>query len=161
MQETFVLKFKISDELIDKPLLPKNEILKYDMNYCYEQVEKKIDEYILAQSYYPNIMPPTITSNYEIKYECFVPRKVDKVEGYVSKKVDKEEEIKRLYSDISLALSGLSKNEFTYFLDCLYYKRSENSYIEKVQTTRFLFGPIKDSCIIKLAKSLDVLKEKS
>ncbi|MDO5568746.1 MAG: hypothetical protein Q4G04_01355 [bacterium] len=159
MNESIVLEFKIGDEFIDNALIPKKEILKYDINYCFEKVEEKIDNYITAQCDFPNIKRPTITSNYEVRYECYVPRKTDKVGSYVINKVDKEIEIVRLYSDIATALESLSKDEFNYFLQCLYYKKSENYVITLMDTTRFLFGHIKNSCILKLAKSLDVAKK--
>ena len=94
MVEPIVLEFKIDDIYIDNPLLSKNDLLKYDTEYCYEKVTKEIDRFIKAQLNFPNIKKPTITCNYEVRYECFVPRKVDKVGDYVTKKITQEEQIK-------------------------------------------------------------------
>ncbi len=158
MNNERVFDFKISDSLIDNPLISKKELLNYDINECYNKVKEEINKYISYQFNYPYIQKPRITSNYEIRYECFVPKAVDKIGQYVEKVCTMEEKIVRLYSDISLGLSSLSKSEFTYFLNCLYFKKSENSCIEELQTTRFLFNHLKASCIVKLAIALDVAK---
>lgn len=61
MVEPIVLEFKIDDIYIDNPLLSKNDLLKYDTEYCYEKVTKEIDKFIKAQLNFPNIKKPTIT----------------------------------------------------------------------------------------------------
>lgn len=48
MVEPIVLEFKIDDIYIDNPLLSKNDLLKYDTEYCYEKVTKEIDRFIKA-----------------------------------------------------------------------------------------------------------------
>ena len=114
MVEPIVLEFKIDDIYIDNPLLSKNDLLKYDTEYCYEKVTKEIDRFIKAQLNFPNIKKPTITCNYEVRYECFVPRKVDKVGDYVTKKITQEEQIRELYSEITSSLKFLSKLELRF-----------------------------------------------
>lgn len=151
-----VFEYKLEDNIVDNPALPKSEIQKYDMDTCYEKVLKKIDKFIKLQVEYPNLPKPRITSNYEVRYECFLTSCNDQVGNYIAKKVDKEIEMQKLYSEISLALSTLSRDEFTYFLDVLYLKKSENYLIDKIQTTRHLFKTIKASCIIKMAIALNV-----
>lgn len=159
MIEPMVLEFKIDDRFIDHPLLSKKELLKYDIDYCYKKVEEEVDKFISAQINYPFINAPTITCNYEVRYECFVPKKIDKVGNYVILKITKEEEIMRLYSNIVTSLKFLSKNEFTFFLECLYYKHSGNEFIRKANSSRFLLDQIKGSCVVKMARALDCAKE--
>lgn len=150
---------QLDEDLIDNALLSKKEIQKYDFDTCLEKVMKKVDDFIYYQSRYPNIPKIKITTSYEIRYEFFLPKVTDKVGNYIEQVVDTEIKIKQLYSDIALALSTLSKQEFDYFLEVLYYKKSENFLIEKIQTTRFLLKHIKTSAIIKLAIALDVFEE--
>lgn len=42
MVEPIVLEFKIDDIYIDNPLLSKNDLLKYDTEYCYEKLQRKL-----------------------------------------------------------------------------------------------------------------------
>lgn len=151
-----LFEYKLEDNIVDNPALPREEIQKYDMDICYEEVLKKINEFITLQVQYPNIPKPRITSNYEVRYECFIKSSNDKVGNYIAKKCDTEMRMQALYSEISLALSTLSRDEFTYFLDVLYLKKSENYLIDKIQTTRHLFKTIKASCIVKMAIALNV-----
>lgn len=151
--------YQIDEELIDNALLSKNIIQKYEFKTCYDKVLNKIDDLLYYQSKYPNIPKVKITTNYEIRYESFVPKITDKVGNYVEKVVDTELQIKQLYSDIALALTSLSHDEFEYFQEVLYYKKSENYLIDKIQTSRFLFNHIKTSAIIKLAIALNVEKQ--
>ena len=156
MVEPIALEFKIDDIYIDNPLLSKNDLLKYDTEYCYEKVTKEIDKFIKAQLNFPNIKKPTITCNYEVRYECFVPRKVDKVGDYVTKKITQEEQIRELYSEITSSLKFLSKLEFKYFLICLYYKESQAEFMGATRTS---FYQIKDSCVVKMAGAMGYTKE--
>lgn len=151
---TNILEFKIDDEYIDNPLLSKEDLLNYDTDHYFDKVTKEINKFIKAQINFPNIKKPTITSNYEVKYECFVPYNNDKVKNYVINKITKEEEIKELYSEITSSLKFLSKLEFKYFLICLYYKNSEAEYIRQTDVTRTHFYQIKSSCIIKMASAM-------
>lgn len=78
MVEPIVLEFKIDDIYIDNPLLSKNDLLKYDTEYCYEKVTKEIDKFIKAQLNFPNIKKPTITCNYEVRYDVLFREKLIK-----------------------------------------------------------------------------------
>jgi len=80
MVEPIVLEFKIDDIYIDNPLLSKNDLLKYDTEYCYEKVTKEIDRFIKAQLNFPNIKKPTITCNYEVRCKSQY-KNVEKVEN--------------------------------------------------------------------------------
>lgn len=157
--EPVIIEFKIDDVYIDNPLLSKNDLLKYDTEYCFEKVTSEIDRFIKTQLNFPNIKKPTITSNYEVRYECFVPRKVDKICDYVVKKITQEEQIRELYSDITSSLKMLSKLEFQYFLTCLYYKDSQAEYMRQTGATRTQFYQIKDSCVVKMASAMGYIDQ--
>lgn len=159
MKEYELLEFKISKDCVDNPLLPKTEIAKYDFDYCLKEVQDKINEYVIAQSEYPQINKPRITQNYEIRYEMFLPRKIDKVGDYVEKIITKEEEIIRLYSDVVASLTALSRDEFNYFLECIYHRNSNYDFMKLNNYTRHNCNILRNSCVIKLAKGLGVAKK--
>lgn len=159
MQKLKMLEFRISEDCIDNPLLPKSEVAKYYFDYCLKEVQNIIDKFIVTQSEYPQIIKPRITQNYEVKYEMFIPRKVNTVGNSVEKYITKEEEIIRLYSDISASLTVLSRDEFNYFLKCLYYRNSNNDFMKLTNYTRHNFETLRKSCIIKLAKSFGVARK--
>lgn len=159
MKKYELLEFKISEDCIDNPLLPSSEIAKYDFDYCFNEVQQKIDNYVIAQSEYPQINKPRITQNYEIRYEMYIPKKIDKVGDYVEKIITKEEEIIQLYSDVAASLTALSKDEFTYFLECIYFRKSNYECRKITNFTRGYCSDLRDSCVIKLAKALGVAKK--
>ena len=64
-----------------------------------------------------------------MRYECFVPKKIDKVGNYVISKITKEEEIMRLYSNIVTSLKSLVKMNLHFFL---------NVYIISIPVTNLL-----------------------
>lgn len=153
-----LIEFDLDDESLENPVLPKEEIDKYDLDKCYSEVKKKINEFINKQLQYPEYSRVIIRSNFTIRYECYVPKKTDKVSDTVDKKMSTEDEIRELNSDITRALGSLCKDEYTYFVECLYHKRKDSVAIGLLRTSRYLLQPIKNSCIIKLASALDVLQ---
>ena len=159
-QKLITFKYKLEHDMIDNALLPVSETKQYDLDKCYLEVKSKIEEFILDQFNFPQIPKPQITTSYEIRYEYFVTNATDKVGNYIEKKVDKEREIVKLYQEISRSLTLLSRGEFTYFLECLYFNKKESVVIDKLETTRYYFNPIKYSCIVKLAKAWGVAKLK-
>ena len=154
-----LIEFDLNDESIENPILTKKEYDMYDLDKCYIEVMKKINEFINKQIEYPEYSRVIIKNNFIVRYECYVPKKNDKVGDTVEKKMTIEEEIKELNSDITRALGSMCKDEFTYFIECLYHKRKEIIAIELLDTTRYLLQPIKNSCIIKLASALNVLQK--
>jgi len=154
---TNFFEYKISDELLDNPLLPKSDINKYDIEDLFILVEDKINEFINACSRYPYINKPVFTRKLEIRYEQFNSYYNSNAMNNNDKKIDTKLFINNLYSMICVSLTSLSKDEFLYFLDCLYFKKSENTYIDTYKITRYLFKPIKASCIIKLARGLNLI----
>lgn len=151
-----LVEFNIDETNTFKAPLDKDVISKYDIDECLEEVNKKIKEFKLKQSRYPEFSTPIITSNYNIRYDCFI----SKINRPTEKKVELKDEIQQLYSDFVIALRSFTKNEFHYFNGCLYHNRSINSIINELNTTYYLFKEIKESCIIKLAMALDVEKFK-
>jgi len=154
---TEYFKYQISDELIDNPLVPKSDICKYDIDDLFILVENEINEFINASSRYPYINKPVFTTNLEIRYEQFNSNYNSNAYNKNDKAIDTKILVINLYSKICVSLTSLSKDEYLYFLDCLYYKKSENIHIGNSKTTRHLFKPIKASCIIKLARGLNLI----
>lgn len=161
METSINLEFKFDSEKVEPSLLEEREIEKYDFEFSFMEVLNKINSYISYEFKYPMMKRPLITNKYEVRYECFVPRKVDKVGNYVEEKLTFEEEVKRLYSDIAAGLSNMTKIEFDYYINCLYQKKSDNSFKLEFDVNRPKFDKIKRSCIMKLAFALCVAKEKN
>ena len=182
MIEPIVLEFKIDDRFIDHPLLSKKELLKYDIDYCYKKVEEEVDKFISAQINYPFINTPTITCNYEVRYECFVPKKIDKVGNYVISKITKEEEIPEeiIKSDASqkepenvpeleaepekpgaepMAAIKMPELNIPASMKNMELSKPPNEFIRKANSSRFLLDQIKGSCVVKMARALDCAKE--
>lgn len=147
-----LVEFKIDEINTFKAPLDKDEIFKYNIEECFKNVKKKIKEFKLKQSRYPEYSSPIITSNYNIRYECFV----SKINRPTERSADLKDEIQNLYSDFVIALRSFTKNEFHYFNSCLYHNNSANSVINDLNTTYYLFKEIKESCIVKLAMALEV-----
>lgn len=161
MDKEIIFDYKIEEFSLANAPYPKKEIEKYDYDKCYKKVKEKVKEFRLSYHEYPNIPKPKITPSYEVRYECFLPTKIDKVGKYIEQKVDEEIHIKKLYSLFVQAFSLLNKNEYSYLFNCLFFDKSENSIIKDLDITRFKFNEIRESCIIKVAKTLGVavLKE--
>lgn len=69
MVEPIVLEFKIDDIYIDNPLLSKNDLLKYDTEYCYEKVTKEITQEEQIRELYSEITSSLkFLSKLEFKY---------------------------------------------------------------------------------------------
>lgn len=124
-----------------------------------KKLQRKLISLLKLNLIFQTLKKPTITCNYEVRYECFVPRKVDKVGDYVTRKITQEEQIRELYSEITSSLKFLSKLEFKYFLICLYYKESQAEFMRQTGATRTSFYQIKDSCVVKMAGAMGYTKE--
>ena len=146
---------KINTNSYRNPLLKNIFLLKYDFEKSKEHVDelmKNIEEWKYS---YINLVPPSITCNYEIKYEKnnFVP--TDKVGGFVQKKVDMEMKIDKEYQRLTRILNNLNDQELEFF-DMFYYKRMTEAIIgERLCVGHTLLSHIKKSCIIKIAMGLE------
>ena len=121
-------KSKIDVSNYRNPLLKNIFLLEFN----FEESKKSVDELmrnIEEWKYsYINLIPPKITSNYEIRYEKlnFIP--TDKVGDFVEKKVDMEIMIDKIYQSLKKILENLNNQELDFF-DMFYYNRMSEAII--------------------------------
>ena len=148
-------KSKIDVSNYRNPLL-KNIFL---LEFLFEESKKSVDELmrnIEEWKYsYINLIPPKITSNYEIRYEKLNFTPTDKVGDFVEKKVDMEIMIDKIYQSLKKILENLNNQELDFF-DMFYYNRMSEAIIgERLRVGHTQLLHIKQSCIIKIALGLE------
>lgn len=113
--------------------------------YKYEEYKYKCHE----------ILPPSISQNFEVRYESFTVNFSDKVGNYVQRKLDLMQEADEFYKDLSNAMQSLNLDEIVYFK---YYLNgiSEDSMCERLNTNKCSLKRIKMSAIIKIAMYFDI-----
>lgn len=136
---------------LENCLLDKDLIDEYDIELTKNEVKKLINKYQKLKYKYINIPSPKITTNYEIKYECFTPCYKNNSYNVVDLKLDTEIEIKQFYSLILEAINQMNKKERIFFYEKLMNKKSEDYVAELLNISRKGLQPIKNSCIIKFA----------
>lgn len=148
-------------EEINKYLLSKDVINKYEMILTKKKVFILLGEYIRLQYKYLEIIPPRITYNYEVKYDFKSHDREDNLSYYLDKKLQTENEIRVFYFEIQKVLKNMTREEILIFNDLLLKKKSEDSICEKLSLSRTGLRPIKNSCILKLAMAfnLEILKK--
>lgn len=148
---------EICEDFFDNLLLDMEEIKCYSYEKCRKNVEKKIKNYLKAHFKFINLIPPKITTTYEIRYECFIPKVVDKVGKHVENEIDSEQEALEIYNALTQVWNRLSYNERVYTTEVLICKKSENYAIDRMKdASRYLLDHIRKSCIIKLALAFNV-----
>lgn len=140
--------------------LKKQIIMQYDYQKTKEKLENLLAKISELECIFVNIKFPTITPNYEFKYECFTQKKVDKVGNYVERKLDTEAEIDELYDSLTKATQLLSDSERYYFVENMLNGLSEEIISANLNVSRTGFIPIKESCVIKLALALGIAVRK-
>lgn len=148
-------KSKIDVSNYRNPLLKNIFLLEFN----YEESKKGVDELmrnIEEWKYsYINLIPPKITSNYEIRYEKLNFTPTDKVGDFVEKKVDMEIMIDKIYQSLKKILENLNNQELDFF-DMFYYNRMSEAIIgERLRVGHTQLLHIKQSCIIKIALGLE------
>lgn len=142
---------KIETDYLELPLY--TETNNFDVKACYEKLVKKINTFIDLQCKYFNIMPPKLTQKYSVVYTDYTVS--DKILSYTETKLDTLEDVKIFYNQLAHAFRLLNKEEMTYLMEVLYYKRkSENQCAEYLNTTLYMLRQIKESCIVKMTQSL-------
>ena len=126
----------------------------------YIETKKNVDDEILYkyEEYkykFHEILPPSISQNYEVRYESFTVNFSDKVGNYVQRKLDLMQEADEFYKDLSNAMQSLNLDEIVYFK---YYLNgiSEDSMCERLNTNKCSLKRIKMSAIIKIAMYFDI-----
>lgn len=148
-------KSKIDVSNYRNPLLKNIFLLEFN----YEESKKSVDELmrnIEEWKYsYINLIPPKITSNYEIRYEKLNFTPTDRVGDFVEKKVDMEIMIDKIYQSLKKILENLNNQELDFF-DMFYYNRMSEAIIgERLRVGHTQLLHIKQSCIIKIALGLE------
>lgn len=148
-------KSKIDVSNYRNPLLKNIFLLEFN----FEESKKSVDELmrnIEEWKYsYINLIPPKITSNYEIRYEKLNFTPTDRVGDFVEKKVDMEIMIDKIYQSLKKILENLNNQELDFF-DMFYYNRMSEAIIgERLRVGHTQLLHIKQSCIIKIALGLE------
>ncbi len=143
----------VKPEFVNIPFFPY--VYLYDVDKSLQKVSEEINKFIDLQCKYFNLMPPKITQDYKIYFSTYTIS--DKVGDSVAKKLDTLEEVKMYYNKFANALEVLNYEELVFFTEVLYSKQlKEYQCAEKLNTTTYLLKTIKESCILKLARALDV-----
>lgn len=133
--------------------------LKIVRLYDYAETRKNVDdmmvEYEIDTYKYNEIKPPSVTPNYDIRYEQFNFSNNDVLGNYVANKLDKLKEINDFYYKLSIVLKRLTKEERIYFCDTYLFKRSESIICDKLLIGSSTLTRIKTSCILKIALFFD------
>lgn len=146
----------ICEEYFENCLLDKNIINEYDIELTKNEVIKLINKYQKLKYKYINLPAPKITTNYEIRYECFLPYQKNNSVNIIDLKLDTEIEIKKFYSLILDVINKMNKKERTFFYEKLMNKKSEDYVAELLNISRKGLQPIKNSCIIKFALAFNI-----
>lgn len=145
------MKFEQND-VVEFSLLDKQFISKYNLEQTEENVLKIISSYLKAQYKYIDIIPPRMTSNYDVKYESFNKFNIsDKVGNHVEKKVDAELEIEKFYRVMTNVIKRMNTYERIYYTELLINGKSERYTSDLIGVSRNGLKPIKNSCILKIA----------
>ncbi len=139
------------EEVMEYALLDKKFLSQFNLEKTEENVLEIMNKFFKAQYKYTGILPPRMTPNYEIRYECFTSNCTDKLGNYVAKKVDTKQEIINFYNTMAGAISRMNCYERVYYTELLLNGRSERYTAEKIGVSRNGLIPIKNSCIVKIA----------
>lgn len=132
--------------------------------YNFSKVKKRIKEVFGIISYLSIVdcsLPlPTITANYTVRYNQFVPVKSSKIENYVIKKIMQEtKEVDRrniLLSKITIALRKLNKEELSLFNMMFYENHTDDFINSNMPYCKDIVIQIKKSACIKFVLSLGI-----
>jgi hypothetical protein len=138
----------------------KNKILEtalirmYNYPMMSKEVKKMFSTLNLMKVKYRDIPLPTITADYEIKYNCFSRRSDSKIEDYVIKKLTKKENIEEYISNIMLAIENLNKEEKIVFIEYYANDNIDDIISTKVGCCRDMVIRIRKSAVIKFLTAM-------
>lgn len=140
------------NNVVEFSLLDKNFLSKYNLEQTEENVLEIISNYLKAQYKYIDIIPPRMTSNYEVKYESFNKFNAnDTVGKHIEEKIDAEIEIKKFYKVMTNVIKRMNTYERIYYAELLINGKSERYTSDLIGVSRNGLKPIKNSCILKIA----------
>ena len=141
------------DELT--PILKISFIELFDFAKTKKNIDSFMDQIEEWKYTFLHLSPPSITQNYEIRYEKFTQNITDKVGKYVQRKVDLEKEVDYYYQLLSQALHRLNLKELDYFNMSYYNRLSDELIADRLNIGETMMAHVKRSCIIKIALGLD------
>lgn len=142
---------RINVDEFKNPLLPKDYLKLFDYVKSKNYVDKLMQDIEKWKYEYINLVPPKITSNYEVRYEKLNFNPTDKVGDYVEKKVDMEIKIDTIYRKLKAILQNCNFEELDFFDMHYYNKMSDTMINNKIDVGHTKIEHIKRSCIIKIA----------
>lgn len=142
----------VSDELMEYAILEKKFLAQYDLEKTEENVLEIMSKFFKAQYKFTGIMPPRMTSNYELRYEGFSNFNYnDSLGNYVETKLDSKQDIINFYNIIAVAISRMNSFERVYYAEFLLNGKSERYTADVIGVSRTVLTQIKNSCILKIA----------
>ena len=144
----------------DNTLLSLRIVEQYNYAESKKEIDKMMLKFEMARYKYSELPQPTITPNYEVKYEMFTNNITDKVGNDVATKLDKFKEISAFYDKLSNIINTMTYTEKIYFIDSYFRKKSESFICEKLTMSSSSLSRVKVSCIIKVALAFDKAVEK-
>ncbi len=151
-----------SSELIEYALLDKKFLSNFDLEKTEENVMQIMSNFFKAQYKFMKVLPPRMTSNYEVKFESHSSlRASDCLGNYVETKLDSEQEIMKFYHVMADTIMRMNIAEKVYYTEFLLNSRSERFTAERIGVSRNGIIPIKNSCIVKIALAFGKEVEKN
>ncbi len=151
-----------NDELMEYALLDKRFLSNFDLEKSEENVIQIMDDFLKAQYRFIGILPPRMTSNYEVRFESHSSSKVtDSLSRYVMNKLDSEQELIKFYNIMADTIAKMNIYERVYYTELLLNGKSEKFTAEKIGVSRVGMTPIKHSCIVKIALAFGKEVEKN
>lgn len=145
-------------------LLTKMQYMSYD---C-KELKVILNQYVAhyKELIYLYQLPMNFSTSLVISYdkEKVSPtnRISNPVSDIVTKKVDEQSKILQwlvdFYYTMLVAASKLTLQEATYFVECIYRKKSEEAVCERLGICRNTLQKIKNSCLVKVYIELKALK---
>ena len=145
---------KKEDDLLTLP-----EIKCFRMQEVYKTIKGLYRLMIRYQDINLNVILPSITSDYKIRYGCFLPDfKNSKTENYVIKKLmleaREEEDRQKFLTHFTIALKKLSNNELIVFKLAFYERCNDLKIAEKTYRNEKTIRRIRKSAYIRLLIAL-------
>jgi ArpU family phage transcriptional regulator len=138
----------------------KNKILEsglismYNYSLMSKEVRKIFSTLNLLKVKYGNVALPTITSNYEVKYNSFVNSNSSKVEDYVIKKLTKQENLEQYVLSIVSAMQKLNREERIVFVEYYANDNVDDNIGMTVGCCRDMVIKIRKSAVIKFLTAM-------
>lgn len=136
-------------------LLDNKTIMKYDYKKTRANVDQFMKDYEENYFKYIGVLPPCLTSHLcEIRVQMSRVNS-SKVEKYVIKRIETEQEFLDYLNTILSIVDNLTIEEQHYFKGAFFIGNSENIISEELKCAETRIIHIKKSCIIKFALAIE------